>query len=217
MRLVLMALLMASYTIVASAQCALSSASSAKLGMLSDLVESYQDRIMQRYGERVRFELVPTTDCRRISANSGHRQDGSFSISISPGAVDYFSADALVLVGCHELGHILGEVTPLEAGVTSRFDPRDSLEGEADYFAGSCARDSLNAPERVLLAGMEVLRFLHGQNYVFNLRKASKRVYRRLNGIDPEYPNPSCRLLSIQRGAENGARPSCWYHPRENR
>jgi hypothetical protein len=35
----------------------------------------------------------------------------------------------------------------------------------------------------------------------------------RYSGVNTDYPDPSCRSLSVWHGAEGKQRPKCWYNP----
>lgn len=203
-----------------------------KKHMVHDLVESYQGAIKARYGYGLTLSFTPSGSCTHVIASGGHNRQGKLVIDISPGVVHQLSRESVVFVLCHELGHVLGSIKPADTQTPSRYDPRDAIEGEADYFGGSCTRnylalinsdgDSLKNEsycknqdencQRTLTAARLGYRAIYG-NIEIKPKTASKQAFLFGNGINPNYPDPNCRLFSVITGMLEQPRPKCWYNP----
>lgn len=181
------------------------------------ILDRYQPLALERLGTPVELRLSSTTDCRFIQAYGGHDTEGRPHVTFFPGLLREFSSNAVLFTLCHELGHLFGQVTPQEAGVVTKYDMRDSLEGEADYFAGSCVLGALRDESLALEASREALQKFMGPTVDIDPARAMKKKYRKGKGIDPEYPNPDCRLLTIENGIRDLPRPACWYNPKDRR
>lgn len=133
---------------------------------------------------------------------------------------DFTPAEVTIVV-CHELGHILGDVA--HSSIPNRIKESPfSVEGEADYFAGKCAvsyfyeiegLDYNGAQEKTFFAAASVMAKLYE---VEALGQKAERD-RFPDGINPTYPDPNCRVLSVWNGAEGKQRPKCWFNPRSPR
>lgn len=127
--------------------------------------------------------------------------------------------DSMVMVACHELGHILGKITMSSTGIEKPSNPTIGVEGEADYFAGSCTRKALCPPDEDLCeaaidAGRYTFEQMYGPKIIIDPDKAQHVQYNKFNGVNPSYPDPSCRMLSFIYGVMGTERPRCWYNPR---
>ena len=186
-----------------------------KTSIVKEIVASYQSEALGRLGQMIELRLSDTTDCRFIQAYGGHDKSGIPHVTFFPGLVREFSSDAVLFTLCHELGHLFGSVNPQSMGIATPYDPRDSIEGEADYFAGSCILNYLKDETLAFQAGKEALQKFMGPTIKMAPDKARKKKYK--HGIDFDYPNPDCRLLTILNGIKGEERPKCWYNPKENR
>jgi hypothetical protein len=123
--------------------CQLDQSSENKFKAIEALVDGYRPEIESRFKDHLLVVWMKTNDCKFIQANVNVPPGGPPFLNVTPGILSAFSESTLLLAACHEVGHFLGSVTPKEARVKSSADIRLSLEGEADYFAGSCYRDYL--------------------------------------------------------------------------
>jgi hypothetical protein len=203
-----------------SAVCVDDNSVAIKKQIVTDLVAKYQPNVVARYGTQVELKFEKSDDCSFVMAYAGHNKDEKIVLRIFPGTFQQLSQEANVFVVCHELGHLLGSITPKETGVSSKFDPRDSIEGEADYFGGDCARRALcpaesdNLCEPAVDAAREALEAIYGTAKPIDPDGAQHLVYKKHHGIDPEYPSPDCRLLSVIYGVLGKERPTCLYSPK---
>jgi len=131
-----------------------------------------------------------------------------------------FTPAEVTFVVCHELGHILGDVA--HSSIPNRIKESPfSIEGEADYFAGKCAVSYFYEIEGLDYDGAQEKTFFAAASAISKLYEVEalgqKAVHDRFDGINPTYPDPSCRVLSIWNGAEGKPRPKCWYNPRSPR
>lgn len=201
--------------------CEENAETASKIQAAKDLVARYQPQIQARFGEKAELVFEKTNDCKWIQAYAS-REEGKMFIRIYPGLINALDHDALTFAVCHELGHYLGSVTPIETKVETKFDHRDSIEGEADYFGGACARSVLCAPEdklceRAVDAGRAALQAFQGSKTIIDPDLAQHKKYKKYHGINPEYPDVHCRMLSIIYGVIGEERPSCWYNPKTNK
>lgn len=119
--------------------------------------------------------------------------------------------DALILIICHEIGHLYGG-EPLK-------NKRDQIaaEGQADYFAtNSCLKRGLsllsveNLDKRAEKAIYSVGKFLAnnwGHTHPSETTPDNSSVER----TNLSYPTPQCRFDTYLLGLRNEQRPSCWY------
>lgn len=179
-----------------------------KIEIIRDLVDSYQTESYERYGVGIELRFFGGDT---FQATGGMVATGKPEITFYGGILQRLDSEELVVVACHELGHILGRV-PLKISTDASDTPQiqlDSVEGEADYFAGSCAaryfRDGDRAREaaRTLFSGFARTRIEHWDSRFFDA----------FDGIDSRYPDNQCRLLSVTEGALGGKRPRCWFNP----
>ena len=164
----------------------------------------YAKEILLKTGLRLDLRFNPSM----VMQATGGIVDGKPEMTFYEGIIKNLSSDSLVLVTCHELGHILGGVSFRSLGVLRPRIMDDSVEGEADYFAGKCLllffKDSQDA-KNVGQAGYESI-----YKRKIDWRLAESQVY---SGVSTEYPSDSCRVLSMRRGVEGSERPKCWYNP----
>lgn len=186
-----------------------------KVKTAKEIIGNYQVRAMSELGQLIELRLNETNDCRFIQAYGGHDKKGFAHVTLFPGLVREFSPNAVLFTLCHELGHLFGSVTPVDIGIATPYDSRDSIEGEADYFAGSCILDYLKDENLAFEAGREALQKFMGPATNMDPERARKKKYR--HGVDYDYPNPDCRLLTIQNGVRGEPRPKCWYNPKDKR
>lgn len=202
--------------------CDLNLESQRKYKAIVDLVDHYRGEVKLRYQEELKLILLD--DCRDLHASANLTVQGSTPfLMISPRMITAFSEKALVLVTCHELGHFLGVINPKTAKVRAPIDPRLSLEGEADFFAGICYRNYLvrngeyEFEKEVASAAREVLILFHSHDTILDPDEIRKKRFKGKKGIDPKHPEPGCRLLSMLNGASDLERPRCWYNPKEEK
>lgn len=179
--------------------------------LIQNLVANHQPEIVRRFGEAVQLKFL-NGDVQQ--ANGGHDSSGHLVILVY-GGISKLPPPMVSYIICHELGHILGEVPLAKIPADQRksaFDLRDSVEGEADYFAGRCLKKF----------------FSNGQNPTLTALATAKLALEKIMsahlpwplpaqapypGINPSYPEPACRLLSVVAGTTGAPRPACWYNP----
>lgn len=119
--------------------------------------------------------------------------------------------DALILIICHELGHLYGG-DPLK-------NARDqiSAEGQADYFASNkCLRRALrifndkDIEKRSLFAIRNVGKFL-ANNWGHPIPHQSTPDTSVTDETLLEHPTPQCRFDTLLAGLNHTPRPKCWY------
>jgi hypothetical protein len=124
--------------------------------------------------------------------------------------------DALILIICHELGHLYGG-EPLKDEYN-----QISPEGQADYFAtNKCLRKALLAhstsgdiEKRIVDAQLNVSLFL-ANNWGLVAPQFSTPDTTVVTETLMTHPSPQCRLDTYKAGHKNGPRPSCWYSKQE--
>lgn len=199
-----------------------------KKRIITQLYDKYRDQIISRYARDVELIFHPADV---LQMTGGHNRDGEIEITVYAGVFKKFDKLAIVQATCHEIGHILGEVTLRDAGSTGPYNPLNSVEGEADYFSGKCSKQyfennpisnnitqssyclfSHNACNEAVTAARSVTTALYKEEVDEKLASDSK--YTKNLGIDPSYPSTSCRLLSMIAGIQGNERPKCWYNPK---
>jgi len=121
------------------------------------------------------------------------------------------NTDALMLIVCHEIGHLYG------GAPYSNVSNGLSLEGQADYFAtGVCLEKALksfrdsNIEERINQAMLNVGKFLANNRSITHPQFDTPD----LSIVDETlltHPAPQCRLDTFLAGYEFTPRPSCWF------
>jgi len=177
--------------------------------LIQQLVESYQTAVKKKSGTPIQLSF---RDAQIMQELGGFDAEGELVMIIYHGILTAPTGTALTTT-CHELGHILGSV-PLSTAIIgrTRTDPRDSVEGEADYFAGGCVRryhQQLGLSESVSQQAARTC-FQNIYGYTPDETLAAEQVYPGING---KYPSPECRLLSTLAGIKGSPRPKCWYNP----
>jgi hypothetical protein len=119
--------------------------------------------------------------------------------------------DSLMLIICHELGHLYG------GPPFSNESNEISLEGQSDYFATkSCLTKALktykdkNVEVRTKLAMQNVAKFL-ANNWSVPYPRFDTPDQTIVDEMIKTHPNPQCRLDTFVAGLELLERPYCWY------
>lgn len=190
------------------ASSASAAANDAKAEAVRALVGSYQSLSAEKFGAPIRLTFFQND---AFQATGGMVATGKPEINVYAGLLARLDADSVVSAVCHELGHIFGSV-PLRGLVAAPAEILDdSVEGEADYFAGACAVRYFGDADRAVAAIHRTLEAIYEQTISdAALAEAAKQAF---GGIDSTYPPAECRLLSSIRGATGSARPKCWYNP----
>lgn len=175
------------------------------------LIAPYQAEAVRRLGQPIALKMHWDSNIQQ--ALGGHDSSGHLVIEVYAG-IAQLPLPMMSYVLCHELGHILGEVPMAAIPPNQRLhvDLRDSVEGEADYFSGRCLRQLAppnQAPELTVLQTAKVgLETINHESLPWPLPSLPPYP-----GINPSYPKPECRLLSVLAGAKGNPRPLCWYNP----
>ncbi len=176
---------------------------------VQNIVDRFQPVILARHKQTLKISFYETG---WFQASTGwNKKENQLVMRVHSGIFELPQL-GIAAVTCHELGHILGDV-PLSAIPNHRkttFDPQDSVEGEADYFAGRCMRMLYKNidEEEIIQAFAKVIEKLKGTKIDRSERLPD------FNGIDQEYPSPACRVLSFENGLKLLQRPRCWYNPK---
>lgn len=177
-----------------------------KKEIIQEIVDSYRDDIIRSRGSDV--ELIFQA-ANIFQMTGGHVGDGKLEINVYAQALIKFSKLGIVSAICHELGHLLGKVPVGGTRVISA----DSVEGEADYFSGTCSRNYLcgeknKSCKQAITASRSAIQSIKGT--AITEVEAQDQIY---PGINTSYPSPPCRLLSMILGVKGLPRPLCWYNP----
>lgn len=179
--------------------------------VVSRTVALYRGDGYLRYDHRIDLNFIEEDE---LNAYATWNPMGQISVNFFNKLLQSFTMDEVQLVVCHELGHLLGNLSHREIG--SKSSPL-SVEGEADYFAGKClvytfmeleGFDRNGAQEKAFLAALGAYSKLYETDA--HARHAEGMRY---DGINPSYPEPACRTLTVWNGAEDLPRPKCWYNP----
>lgn len=179
-----------------------------KIAVLKQTLVIYENEIMARTGFPLQLKFSPST----ILQATGGVVDGKPEMTFYEGILTQLSADDLVAITCHELGHILGKVTFRALGVSKPRNQDDSVEGEADYFGGACLLRFFKDPEIAKEVGLRAYESIYRRKINPALAESESYV-----GINVTYPSDSCRVLSVIRGVEGRERPECWFNPSPER
>ena len=177
---------------------------------IESLVEGHQDEVRSRFDQSITLTFF---DADILQALGGRRK-GKLVIDVFKGIWNLPDEVVVSVFICHELGHILGNVSIGEAlegtGGSTHFDPLDNVEGEADYFSGKCIRNTWDAlgPIDLLAVARNALELIYKEE--IDEGRAHQREFK---GINPGYPDKDCRLLSVKAGLMGWPRPKCWYNP----
>lgn len=183
--------------------------SSAAERYVTQIVEMYQTESMQKFGKKIQLTFYKGQSLQAIGGFNGDK----VVIDVFGGILQ-LPKEQIAFVTCHELGHIFGSV-PLgndRPDSKKHIDPRNHVEGEGDYFGGKClARlaeiENMN-PDLLFKGSVAFLQSIY-RRPIKDLRTIPD-----FNGIDKEYPDFECRVLSVGAGMLDKPRPKCWYNPR---
>lgn len=178
-----------------------------ELETINELLALYRPISMVKYGKEIKF-TVQTSSTMNASASA---RLGGPALTITTEALRQMNDDEALATMCHEMGHLFGErlVTTL-SGL--------AVEGESDYFAGSCIMKYLMevrglSLSRAISAAEEIAK---GEAVAFAQgRLIWERGYLTFyEGINNSYPPDECRLLTVLHGVWGWKRPVCWYNPK---
>lgn len=178
---------------------------------IDSLVTLYQEKAIKQTGQFIKVEHI---DSDIFQMTGGHDQ-GKLVLRVYKKIVTDLSDNGLIAAACHELGHIFGEIPLSAVSKGTRFDPLDSVEGEADYFAGKCTKyffSSLkiqNPTNLAIASEIEILSKVYRELNIHNLETPLPEY----EGINSSYPSAECRFQSFKAGVFNHPRPKCWFNP----
>lgn len=178
---------------------------------IEELVAKYDSYVYLKRQQSIRLKYH-FNSCDTFQLLGGHNNEGKIVLEVYSGALKNFDENSIVTAICHEIGHILGEITLEDAGIHGRVISQNAVEGEADYFAGKCTFDFFKDIAKTKLAIRSTYETLYRKEIDESL--ALVENYIQGNGIHSSYPSAECRLLSAFLGLENKPRPSCWYNPK---
>lgn len=181
------------------------------MDIIEEIVAKYDPYAYSKHQQSIQLKYH-LNSCDTFQLLGGHNKEGKVVLEVYSGALKNFDEKSIVTGICHEIGHILGEITLEDAGVSGRVISQDAVEGEADYFAGKCTFDFFKDMAKTKLAIRSTYETLYRKEIDESLALTEK--YTKGNGIHPSYPSAECRLLSAFLGLENKLRPSCWYNPK---
>ncbi len=119
--------------------------------------------------------------------------------------------DALILIICHELGHLYGGFP------FSNESNKLSLEGQSDYFATKqCLTRALQSYDDRLVEQRVYQAMLNVGKFLANNRGISHPEFKTPDQTEVEetlrtHPEPQCRLDTFLSGLEDRPRPKCWF------
>lgn len=199
-----------------------------KREVVEEIVNNHRAAMVEKWKKETEIEFW-FVDARQAGASLANYNP---KLTFYSRLMEELSAEDIALVTCHELGHLLGEISYRQSGhfFYSHFDTM--TEGEADYWGGKCI---LNFVRNRDLREKEVNSFCahlanedekeycskaisianNGFKFILKVEKvepelALSEVYK---GIDYLHPNANCRALSAINGIIGSARPKCWYNP----
>jgi hypothetical protein len=184
--------------------------------LVRDIIESQGELIYDRYhrGIDLRFDPKPG----EINAYATFNEDDleQPQITIYDELLRVMDQDEIVIVVCHEIGHHLGHMKFKELG--QRMAPWDemSVEGEADYFAGQCAKrffqgeGEADPTDRIIAAARNAFTTLAEERLPPAVETGPG-----FPGVNDTYPDMVCRMISVEHGARGYRRPECWYNPKD--
>ncbi|MFL5783638.1 MAG: hypothetical protein ACJ76H_03440 [Bacteriovoracaceae bacterium] len=202
----------------------------AKAEAVNSIITKYTPALIERWKNEPKVRFI---DFNAVQ--------GTASAPLNVPTYDFYSGlflalepEELVLVTCHETGHLLGTITLRQSDdyIQRNFDL--SPESEADYWGGGCVlahvkekdlRLSPVDPRCDVVPAEEqehctyaINLYLTAYPKIFhasvNPEAAENIVYDRGNGIDFRYGTPDCRALTAVHAITGKARPTCWYNPK---
>ena len=142
---------------------------------------------------RINAEIVKASDVFEITVMGGMLSQPELT------------PDALILLLCHELGHLLGGDPKKSRGGWS------STEGQADYFSSSeCVRHWRMSEDRFLYAA-ENLTKIYAKVGSTTPPKVDSCDEREVERTNFGYPGLQCRLDTLVSGWRLSPRPACWF------
>jgi hypothetical protein len=180
-----------------------------ELEIIHDVIALHQKEARAKYGFEIAFKIEDSPD---VNAYVTSTDDGSKPLIVfMSGFLKLVNDDEILLGVCHEVGHILGEMS---FGTRSQI----AFESEADYFAGKCAVRYYQSKGKSFSRAQESAVQMFRKTFP-RLLKERLHPQRALSKyfeyeIDSEYAEGDCRLLSTIHGALERRRPSCWYNPK---
>ncbi len=181
-----------------------------ELELISDVTGMYQTESRRRFGAELEYAII---DSPMLNASAGYR-DGAPNMEFFTALLHRLSDDQILAVVCHELGHFFGN--------RFSFGEDAAVEGEADYFSGSCMTRYLRE-KRGMTASQAEDAAAHiadlEMSNLYEMHVTAECAYGHTPppgsawGIQVTYPEPDCRLLSVVHGIRGWARPACWYLP----
>lgn len=181
-----------------------------RLEIASDIIGLYQPLAREMFRKEIYLWIEPSNENPNAYASfNGPR--GSPRIRILTSTLREFEDDEIAATVCHELGHFFGDRTfgEKEEGI--------ALEGEADYFAGSCLMRYLTqtlhlSPGRAVVEAISIAKN-EAQAFEYRRLDPNRARSKCADGINRAYPDPDCRLLTVIHGIRKLNRPVCWFNP----
>jgi hypothetical protein len=227
--LILLTLLVSSFS--AFAQLQMYTPEPAKAEAVNGIVARYHDQLVARWKNEPRVRFIKF-DVVQGTANAAMNVP---TYDFYSGLFEALTVEELVMVSCHETGHLLGEISLRQSDdyIQRNFDL--SPESEADYWGGGCVMTYVkekdlrlepidphcaNVPEADQAnCSYAIQLYLKGYEKIFktpvNPDAAIDLRYERGNGIDFHYGTPDCRALTAVHAVTSQPRPTCWYNPKQ--
>lgn len=143
----------------------------------------------------------------RVNADIIKNDHNEVVISVMGGMLHHpkMNHEALKLLLCHEMGHLLGGPPYKSRGGWS------STEGQADFYSGlSCAR-YLGFDERSFVESAITLTTIYAEVTREPLPRLNSCEERPASRTNYGYPSVQCRLDTLMAGWEGLQRPNCWF------
>jgi hypothetical protein len=176
--------------------------------ILSDTIGLYQGDAQKYFGNEFSLEITP-----RGEPNAYARIDRSVPrITVTRSLLRELDGDEVLRSVCHEIGHFLGDTS------FGGYSDGIAYEGEADYFGGKCMVRyyqeirglSARAAES---AAIETLSNQIPKRARCRVSADTARESSFKAGINDQYPDWDCRMLTTTNGALGLPRPECWFNP----
>ena len=176
--------------------------------IITDALDLYREEITEKFAGDITVKIKNSV-LDRVESDYQNR-----TIEFYTGALQYLPGEEVVRVTCHELGHFLGDNSRYQT------DYGAALEGEADYFSGSCMvryfeqHHSLEQDEAQDAAWDLTQSQMRRSSGISDLSEESAYSKSYTPGVvEVSYPDWDCRLLTVKNGIYGGKRPVCWYNP----